>query len=157
MSDTLDLTPEAPAPIRRSRRRLYGVGGLLALALGVLLYQGMSNSLDYYKTVDDVLNHRASVGTMELRLEGLVVKGSVVRTSRGADFEISGSKGRVVEVHAIGEPPQLFRPNIPVVVVGSFTSDVSTTFRATQIMVKHTSTYKAAHPNRVKAPDGSVQ
>jgi cytochrome c-type biogenesis protein CcmE len=159
MSDAtpLELTPETPVPVRSSRRRTYAVIGVLVLAVGALLAQGMLSSLNYYKTVDEVFADRASVGTREVRLEGVVQKGSVERTSTGADFVIAGADSNQVRVSAVGEPPQLFRPNIPVVVVGSFTSATGYEFRATQIMVKHSAEYKAKYPDRVKAPDGTVR
>ena len=127
------------------------------LAVGALLAQGMLSSLNYYKTVDEVYADRASVGTREVRLEGVVQKGSMQRTSTGANFVIAGAENNSVTVSAVGEPPQLFRPNIPVIVVGSFTSATGYSFRASQIMVKHSAEYKAKHPDRVKAPDGSVR
>lgn len=159
MSDAtdLELTPEAPTPRRASRRRTVLVLGILATAVVALLAQGMLSSLNYYKTVDEVYADRTSVAMRDVRLEGTVLKGSVVRTSTGAEFVITGSGSQKVTVHAIGEPPQLFRPNIPVVVVGSFTTVSGFEFRATQIMVKHSAEYKAKHPDRVTAPDGSVR
>jgi len=159
MSDStpLELTPQSPAPVRASRRRTYIVLGILVAAVGALLAQGMLSSLNYYKTVDEVFADRASVGTREVRLEGVVQKGSVQRTSTGANFVITGVESNQVRVNAIGEPPQLFRPDIPVIVVGSFTNATGNTFRASQIMVKHSAEYKAKYPDRVKAPDGSVR
>lgn len=156
-ASSIELTPETPAPVRTSRRRTVVVLVVLILAVGALLAQGMLSSLNYYKTVDEVYSNRSSVGTREVRLEGVVLKGSVTRTSTGAEFIITGRKKNEVSVRAVGEPPQLFRPNIPVVVVGAFTSATGFEFRATQIMVKHSAEYKAKHPDRVKAPDGSVQ
>ena len=159
MSDSapLELTPQSPSPIRSSRRRTYVVLGVLVLAVGALLAQGMLSSLNYYKTVDEVYADRASVGTREVRLEGVVQKGSVQRTSTGANFVIVGAQNNRVTVSAVGEPPQLFRPNIPVIVVGSFSTATSYAFTASQIMVKHSAQYKAKHPDRVTAPDGSVR
>lgn len=156
-AEPLDLTPEKPKPTRSSRRRSFAVLATLVLAIGALLTQGMLSSLNYYKTVDEVFADRASVGTREVRLEGMVQKGSIERTSTGADFSITGATGKAVSVSAVGEPPQLFRPNIPVVVVGAFTSTTGYEFRATQIMVKHSAEYKEKHPDRVKAPDGTVR
>ena len=153
----LELTPQSPAPVRSSRRRTYLVLGVLVIAVATLLAQGMLSSLNYYTTVDEVFADRASVGIREVRLEGVVQKGSVQRTSSGADFVIAGTDGNRVNVRALGEPPQLFRPNIPVIVIGSFTTVTGYTFRASQIMVKHSAEYKAKHPDRVKAPDGSVR
>jgi len=42
-------------------------------------------------------------------------------------------------------------------VVGHFTSSTSLDFDGSQILVKHTATYIAAHPGRVKAPNGSTR
>ena len=157
MTDSPALTVEAPAVVRRSRRRPLIVLGLIALVIGVLLSQGLFNSLDYFKTVDDVYAHRLAVGTTDIRLEGVVKKGSVVRTTFGANFVLTGSHHREVAVREVGMPPQLFQANIPVVVIGRFTSSTSFTFRANQIMVKHSASYIAENPNRVKAPNGTVR
>jgi cytochrome c-type biogenesis protein CcmE len=53
-----------------------------------------------------------------------------------------------------GEPPQLFQADIPVVVVGHFSGD---TFYSDQVIIDHTSQYIQAHPNRVRAPNGTVR
>ena len=140
----------------RTRLRLGLAGIVLAAALVFLLVEGLGSSLDYFDTVDQALTHRASLGTSTIRLEGVVVPGSVRRTELGADFAVSGSKGQV-QVHNTGSPPQLFQPNIPVVVVGHFSSDRSDLFVSDQIMVKHSSNYIAQHPGRVQAPNGSVR
>ena len=117
----------------------------------------MLQSLNYFKTVGDVYKDRTSIGTREVRLEGMVVKGTVERTSQGATFTIRGAKTEVVTVTAVGTPPQLFRAGIPVVVIGSFTTATSYSFRATQIMVKHSAQYIEKNPGRVKGSDGTVR
>ena len=137
------------------RARLLVVFALLAGAIAYLLVEGLGSSLDYFDTVSQALAHRTTIGTTVFRLEGLVVPGSVRRTALGADFEVSGG-GREVAVHNVGSPPQLFQPDIPVVVVGHFASKSSDLFVSDQIMVKHSPTYIAEHPTRVRAPDGTV-
>jgi cytochrome c-type biogenesis protein CcmE len=149
----------APAARHRSRRRrtrLLVVFALLAAAIVYLLVEGLGSSLDYFDTVSQALAHRTEIGTSVFRLEGVVVPGSVHRTARGADFEVSGG-GHEVVVHNVGSPPQLFQPNIPVVVVGHFASRSSDLFLSNQIMVKHSPTYIAEHPTRVRAPNGTVR
>lgn len=153
-----DLTPVEPPKTRsRSRRRSIGVLVVLVLAILALLSQGLLHSLNYFETVNQVFASRASVGTKVIRLEGVVKPGSIERTSNGARFTLTGSKNESVHVDAHGSPPQLFQANIPVVVVGHFTSATSLDFDGTQIMVKHSSSYIAAHPKRVKAPNGSTR
>jgi cytochrome c-type biogenesis protein CcmE len=130
---------------------------VLAAAIVALLSQGILHNLNYFETVDQALSSRASLGTSVFRLEGVVKPGSIHRTSTGTSFVITGSRHRDVDVSAHGTPPQLFQANIPVVVVGHFTSARSMDFLGSQILVKHTASYIAAHPGRVKAPNGSVR
>ncbi len=152
----LDLTPVSPTPRKRSRRT-WVVLFLLVIVIVVMLSQGMLQSLNYFKTVGEVYQDRTSIGTRELRLEGMVVQGTVERTSQGATFTIRGSKTELVTVTSVGTPPQLFRAGIPVVVVGSFTTPTSYSFHANQIMVKHSADYIEKNPGRIKGSDGSVQ
>ena len=151
-----DLSPVEPPPSKnRSRRRSILVLAVLVLAVLALLSQGLLHSLNYFETVDEVFAHRASIGTEVIRLEGVVEPGSITRSSNGATFVLTDSKDQRVYVDAHGSPPQLFQANIPVVVVGHFTSATSHQFDGAQIMVKHSASYIAAHPTRVKAPNGT--
>jgi cytochrome c-type biogenesis protein CcmE len=52
--------------------------------------------------------------------------------------------------------PALFQANVPVVLVGHFVGSTNT-FASDQILVKHSNSYIAAHPNRVRAPNGSTR
>jgi cytochrome c-type biogenesis protein CcmE len=148
----------APAPnpgrTTRPRLRLALVGVVVVAAIGFLLVKGLGSSLDYFKTVNEAVVSKAQLGTSTFRLEGTVVKGSVERRVNGASFDIAQG-GKQVRVVNSGTPPQLFKDDMPVVVVGHFASATSTTFLSDQIMVKHTSTYIAKHPDRVTAKDGS--
>jgi len=162
---TSTSTEHAPAlpPVEPQRRtsnpkgRLIVVCMLLAAAVALLLYKGLLSSLNYFDTVDQALNHRAQIGTTSIRLEGVVVPGTVRPTSTGASFSISGADGRSVEVVNVGSPPDLFKANIPVVVVGSFTTASSSLFDSNQILIKHSASYVAQYPGRVRAPDGSTR
>lgn len=149
----------APAiPTRRLGRpkvRLALVGIVIVAAVGFLLVKGLGSSLDYFKTVDQALASKKSLGTSEFRLEGTVKEGTVTRTSTGASFEVAQGD-RTISVENHGSPPQLFKGGMPVIVVGHFASTSSSTFLSNEIMVKHTSSYIEKNPDRVKADDGSV-
>jgi cytochrome c-type biogenesis protein CcmE len=144
-------------PVRKPRRkrklRYFVAGAVLLGAFGFLLAEGISNSLNYFETVNQAVEMSAQLGTTTFRLEGLVVPGSIHRTSVGVDFSVesSGVSEAVVET---GQPPQLFQPNIPVVLVGHFAGAF---FSSDQILVDHTSQYIEEYPNRVRAPNGSVR
>ena len=153
-----DLSPvAAPTSKRRGRGRTIGVLVVLGLAVVALLSQGLLHSLNYFETIDQAMSARAKLGTSTIRLEGVVKPHTIDRTSNGASFWMTGGHGREVFVNAHGSPPQLFRADIPVVVEGHFTSATSDRFDGTQILVKHTASYIAAHPQRVKAPNGSTR
>jgi cytochrome c-type biogenesis protein CcmE len=142
--------PALPAPRRRrTSRRLLVVFVLLAGALVFLLVEGLGSSLDYFDTVNQALTHHQQLGTTTFRLEGVVVPGSIRATAAGADFALCEG-ANTVHVANTGSPPQLFQSHIPVVVVGHFASDTSTNFVSDTIMVKHSATYTAQHPGRVK-------
>jgi cytochrome c-type biogenesis protein CcmE len=146
----------SPAPPRaRHRLRLFVVGAVLVGAVVFLLAEGLSNSLDYFDTVNQALTQKATLGTSNFRLEGTVVPGSIRNTAVGTDFTVSGG-GHAVPVENTGSPPELFQPGIPVVAVGHFASAGSTVFLSNQILVKHSASYIAQHPARVRASNGST-
>jgi cytochrome c-type biogenesis protein CcmE len=150
------VPPYGPTPSRRERHqrwRLLAVGAVLAGAFVFLLVKGLGSSLDYFDTVDQAVHDRATLGTQTFRLEGLVVPGSVHRTRDGVDFVAAGAIDRVAVVNT-SNPPELFQPDIPVVVVGHFSGS---TFVSNQIIVDHTAQYIEKYPNRVKAPNGSTR
>jgi cytochrome c-type biogenesis protein CcmE len=142
--------PTPPATRRRTSRRVLVVLALVGIALVFLLVEGLGSSLNYFDTVDQALAHRQQLGTQTFRLEGTVVPGSIRATASGSDFDVCEGP-HVVHVTNTGSPPALFRDRIPVVVVGHFTSDTSTAFVSDSILVKHSATYSAAHPRRLKA------
>jgi cytochrome c-type biogenesis protein CcmE len=148
------LTTDSAAPrgavsSRRKKRRkvrLIVAAVILVGAFAFLLVEGLSNSLNYFETVNQAIAQRATLGSTTFRLEGLVVPGTIHPTSTGVNFtvESSGVSEPVVET---GEPPQLFQPDIPVVLVGHFAGNF---FASDQIIVDHTAQYKAEYPSRVR-------
>ena len=147
----MTVASEAPAggraPRRHSNRRRAWLLVLVILgALGFLLLRGLASATTYFYTADQAVHMKAQLGSTRFRIEGSVVPGTVTRDANKVDFQIS-SNGVVVPVANTGYPPQLFQPGIPVVLEGQFQGD---TFVSDLIMVKHTSTYQAAHPQRVQ-------
>ena len=142
--------PALPPPRRRRTSwRIFAVFALLAVALVFLLVEGLGSSLNYFDTVNQAYANRHTLGTQNFRLEGTVMPNTIRATAAGSDFNICQGS-HVVHVANTGTPPGLFQPRIPVVVVGHFTSETSNNFVSNSIEVKHTATYKAQYPNRVK-------
>jgi cytochrome c-type biogenesis protein CcmE len=147
------MTSASPTPSSvalRTSRRLAVAGLVIVFALGFLVYKGLTSAIVFFRTADEAIAQRAELGNSVFQLEGTVVRGTVQRVGAGeVSFEIRQS-GATIHVDNSGYPPQMFRPGLPVVVVGHF---VGTTdrFSSDEIMVKHSQQYIAAHPNRVRA------
>jgi len=132
--------PPAPAVRRRpllgSRRRQIGAGIVIAGAVAFLLAQGLGNATEYYKTVPAAVADRAHLGTSQFRIMG-TVDDDVRQVGSQTDFSITYERvtAQVVDSQ---QPPQLFKPGIPVVLEGHWSGTV---FVSDLIMVKHSSNY----------------
>jgi cytochrome c-type biogenesis protein CcmE len=144
---------EQRAPGRtQGRRRLIVVGLVVLAALGFLVFRGLGNATLYFRTADEAVAQKQQLGDRRFRIEGNVVAGTVKEMSNRVGFNIE-SKGVIVPVSHVGDPPELFKPGIPVVLEGNFQGD---TFDSDRIMVKHSEDYVAKHPSRVTVPPSTV-
>ena len=144
-----ELTEPVPAaaPVRtRNRTRLIVAAVIVLGALGFLVFQGLGNATVYFRTADEAVAQKASLGDKRFRIEGTVAAGSVREVGNDVTFKIQ-SRGTTVDVLHTGDPPELFRPGIPVVLEGRWKGGV---FASDRIMVKHSETYRAEHPDRTK-------
>ena len=139
---------EAPTPpARPGRRRRWSVAAVVVMAaLGFLMVQGLGEATVYFKTADEALAERRQLGDRRFRLEGFVVPGSVRPTADGVGFQVRGQQGGTVDVLHRGDPPELFKPDLPVVLEGRWEGPRYTSDR---IMVRHSSEYRAENPDRV--------
>ena len=128
-----------------TRRRLWLAGIVVIGALGFLVFQGLGNATLYFRTADEAVAQRAQLGERRFRIEGDVVAGSVVQNGNDVTFILTSKSVDVPVVHK-GDPPELFRPGIPVVLEGRFQGDH---FASDRILVKHSETYVAENPDRV--------
>jgi cytochrome c-type biogenesis protein CcmE len=143
--------------MRTSHKLRYAVVGLVLVgSLAFLIVKGLSSALNFYLPANQAVAQRFTLGTQTFNLEGLPEPGSIHSTPNGVKFVMTSGSTEVPVVNT-GSPPQLFQANIPVIAVGHFngTSLVGLSFVSDQILVKHSSTYIAAHPGRVTAPNGS--
>lgn len=138
-----------------SRRRFILAMVVIAAAIGFLLYKGLGSALDYYLPVNQALAQRGALGQQSFRIEGVVVPGTLAAHGAVLSFDISHG-GKTVLVHSTGSPPQMFQPNIRVVLDGHFAPTGALAFDSNRIMVKHSSVYapRPAHgasPSQLKA------
>jgi cytochrome c-type biogenesis protein CcmE len=139
------------------RRPVLAVGlgiALIAGVLGFVVYEGISNNLVYYITPSELLAKGAAADGQSLRVGGLVRAGSrhwdpATQTLR---FVLQDPKASVAVI-SHGLPPQMFREGAGVVVEGVFRHGL---FRATTLMIKHCSTYRAPKPGQTPPPDSCV-
>ncbi len=127
------------------RRRLWMAGIVVLAALGFLVFRGLGNATLYFRTADEAVAQRGELGDRRFRIEGDVVDGSVRQLGNDVTFTLTKNAVEVPVRHK-GDPPELFRPGIPVVLEGRFQGDH---FSSDRIMVRHSETYVAENPERV--------
>ncbi|HUS62527.1 MAG TPA: cytochrome c maturation protein CcmE [Acidimicrobiales bacterium] len=135
----------ATAAVRRSSRRLWLAGVIVAVAVGWLLWRGLGDATVYFRTADEAIEQRAELGDRRFRVEGVVVAGSVKELDGVVRFDIE-ENGATVPVTHRGDPPELFQPDIPVVLEGHWAGK---RFASDRIMVKHSEEYRQDNPDRV--------
>jgi cytochrome c-type biogenesis protein CcmE len=128
-----------------SRRRQVVAAVIILGAIGYLAFQGLTNATEYFLTTKQAVAQRASLGTKPFRIEGNVER-DVTKVGGKLHFKIY-SQGVAVAIVSTGSPTQLFKPGVPVVLEGHWQGDY---YASNTIMVKHSASYKEAHPDRLK-------
>ena len=136
--------PDAPPRRSNSKRAIIAICVVLG-ALAFVVSKGLGDATVYFKTADEAVDERASLGDRRFRVEGLVTE-PVVQTGDDVRFSIM-SAGVCVDVRHRGDPPELFKPGIPVVLEGNWQGDV---YKSDRIMVRHTNEYKEKNSGRLE-------
>lgn len=146
------LADEVTRPPRRRNYRAWLLAAVVVVALGFVLMRGLGNATLFFYNADEAVARQSSMGAKRFRLQGAVVADSIRRDDSGASFEVTYN-GAVVDVHHVGDLPQLFQPGIPVVLEGHFQSG---RFESDRMLVKHSEVYTEKNPNRVQDYEGAV-
>jgi len=136
------VRPPKPAS---SKLRILAVVVIVLGAIAFLVFKGLGDATVYFKTADEAVAEKESLGDRRFRVEGAVVTDSVKQAGDVVEFQIISAGVTVPVVHR-GDPPELFRPGIPVVLEGNWDGDV---YSSDRIMVKHTTEYREQNPDRV--------
>jgi cytochrome c-type biogenesis protein CcmE len=132
---------------RKTRLFMFGAFAVAALAFGVIAASGINKNLVYYWTPSDLRANGDKAYGANIRLGGMVAKGSIRKLGGSAvEFDVKDAT-HVVHVKTSSVPPQMFRENIGVVVEGTMLR--SGTFESSRLMVSHSNEYKApakGHP-----------
>jgi cytochrome c-type biogenesis protein CcmE len=131
------------------------IGGVvIALALGYMIWAGVSQSVVYFVTPSEL--SAAPVAGKAYRLGGLVERGSLKWEPRTLDLTFRISDGKMsLPVRHHGAPPDLFGEGRGAVVEGQWMSDGY--FKATLIMAKHSEEYKAPHDAKEAQDKGLIK
>ena len=141
---------------KRKGTRAYVALGAVAVAIGFLLFQGLGNATEYFKTTEEAAAQQSSLGSSRFRLVGIVVEGSVCAPPDGGVRFLVETNGKKLGVKHDGDPPELFRENIPVVLSGAFVKSIARpaesdgpVFASDLVMIKHTAIYIQKNKDRV--------
>jgi cytochrome c-type biogenesis protein CcmE len=148
----------------RSRRRLPVVVALLVIVgvAGFVIVNALGNATLFFYNADEAVAQQGELGTQRFRLQGTVVGPSVQRSDDGVTFDVTFNGVEVPVVHQ-GDPPELFQPDIPVVLEGRFADGgpvaegAAPLFLSDRMLVKHTNEYDAKNEDRLRiAEDGGA-
>ena len=162
--DDSRLAPRVPPAARRRRRNPFAPAalGLIVVALGFVVVNGLGDATLFFRNADEAVAQRADLADRRFRVQGLVDGSTITATERGVDFVITYNGARVTIAH-VGDPPDLFQPGIPVVLEGRWqqvgqTDDAAPAealptddgwfFASDRFLVKHTEVYAEEHPER---------
>jgi cytochrome c-type biogenesis protein CcmE len=143
----VDLTPGPVAARRRRNPVTYAVLVVVLVALGVVVYKGLSSASLYFYNADEAVAQRHDLGEKRFRLQGTVIGSTIDETADGVDFAVAFNGVRV-EAHHHGDPPELFKSGIPVVLEGRWDPSGGF-FDSDRILVKHSAQYQAKHKGRL--------
>jgi cytochrome c-type biogenesis protein CcmE len=142
------------APRRGNKARVAVVLVLVVGAIAFLLYKGLGDSTTFFYNTDEAVERQDELGTDRFRMQGTVLDGSLEETADGVTFEVTYNGVEASVVHQ-GDPPELFQPNIPVVLEGHWDGG---TFTSDRIIVKHSAEYTEDNGERLdEAEEGSTQ
>jgi cytochrome c-type biogenesis protein CcmE len=139
----------------RSRRLRLGLAlALVAGAAAFLVVKGLGDATTYFRNADEAVEARDELGTKRFRLQGTVVRDSVRERGDVVEFDVEFHCERVHVRHE-GDPPELFKPGIPVVLEGAF-AEGSDTYESDRILVRHTSEYRVEESDRLELAEAEA-
>ena len=154
IDDDLGELADSLAP-RASNKKPFIALGLVVVAIGFVLARGLKSSVSYFLRADEAIARMESLGEKRFRLQGFVSDGSVVNSDKLVTFDVEVN-GAVVHVTFPKTPPELFRNNIPVVIVGQFAPNqlgraagTKPLFLGDEIQIKHDENYIEKNKDRM--------
>lgn len=152
----MDLSPRevVPTAVGKPRKRPIAAFVVLALVLAagaVMVGKFLTSAVDYYCNVDEVgVKDGCDVGR-NIRVQGVVQKGTIEKSGSGALSFVIAFHGATMPISVGSEPTGIFQECIPVVVRGRALADGSAlVFEGDEVIVKHDNTYDAENKDRMQ-------
>ena len=118
----------------------------ILIAMGYLMYTGISDTGVYYRTVSEVLDQASIFDGQSLRISGEVVDGTIQYDQENLllTFAVRDTENDRVTMRAsyLGVMPDAFREDVEVILEGSY-SQYDNLFSATILLAKCPSKYEA--------------
>ena len=152
------IAPTGLPEIRAKSSRNRAIVGLVLIlaALGFVVVRGLGDATLFFLNADEAKTQSVELATKRFRLQGIVVDGTVKEAPSTVDFDVEFN-GTTIHVRHAGAPPELFRPNIAVVLEGSFASTPTAAelpdFVSDRILVKHDENYIQKNNNNDRLKD----
>jgi cytochrome c-type biogenesis protein CcmE len=157
----LDLSPRTVVPTAaRGKKKPWFAYAVLALALvvgGLVVAKFLTSAVDYYCNVDEVgVKDGCDVGR-NIRIQGVVDKGSVSKDGAVTNFVVT-FHGASMPVVLSSKPTGLFQECIPVVITGKVieADDGTRYFEGNEVLVKHSEDYDQENKDRVATANGEA-
>ena len=163
----------APGERPPSRGRRFPIIVVLVAIVGVagfVIVNALGNATLFFRNADEAVADRGELGTSRFRLQGTVEGDTIERTDDGVTFVVTYN-GAEVAVHHRGDPPELFKADIPVVLEGRYAlpagadpsgdagaemaaaQPADLLFESDRMLVKHTEEYQADEGERLRQAD----
>jgi len=123
------------------RKRVIFAGAIVLLAMGFLIYMGLSQFATYYYTVSEFLAEGESISGKQVRVAGQVVPDSVKQDTENFTLSFTITDGETtLPVVYQGVVPDTFKAGTDIVVEGK--SDRQGVFHASKLITKCPSKYE---------------
>lgn len=123
------------------KKRYIIAGGILAVAVGLLVYASLGNAVSYYLTVSELMAEGSELYGERIRVAGKVIDNSIEWDADNLELRFSITEGgNDLLVMYDGARPSGLKEDSNVLVEGEYLSD--NTFQATTIILKCPSKYE---------------
>lgn len=130
---------------------------VVVLALGFLIYTGLSDNMVYYYHVDEYLAKAPLLNGEKVKVNGKVAIGTIEKEQMDYRFVIHGKERNQLHVFYHGVVPDTFKDGSDVVVEGTYDPN-GRIFHASTLMAKCPTKYEPQLKKEVvkKSPPGKI-